>query len=346
MSLSKQFIQNPVPDLQHGLSLIEMMVALAVSAILLLGVTTVYTSSKRSYQVTEEFSDIQENARFALHFLSRNIRMAGFTGCSSLKSMSANNTTGNDNYKFEDETSITGFAAASAEGVPDGGTPVGTAAISIRKATACSAQVTGTTNGNKTVQFTNSNCNFAQNDLVIVTDCESADIFQNNNNPQGAANADDPNQSGPGSLTSTAGLSKSYGSSAYVFKFENLSYFLMNDATNGNRPTLYKTENGTTEALVPNVEDLAIKYGVDTNGDNSVDTIRDDAAAVGANNWNTVLNVYIHLLVRSDPVGDGTNGFPFSFNGTVHNSANDNLINDGRYRKEFVTSIALRNRIP
>ena len=77
---------------QSGLSLIELMVALAVSAILLLGVTTVYTASKRSYQVTDEFSEIQENARFALNVLAKNIRMSGFTGCASMEGLEGNVT--------------------------------------------------------------------------------------------------------------------------------------------------------------------------------------------------------------------------------------------------------------
>ena len=61
----------------HGLSLIELMVALAVSAILLLGVATIYTASKRSYQVSHEMAELQENARFTLQTLRSEERRVG-----------------------------------------------------------------------------------------------------------------------------------------------------------------------------------------------------------------------------------------------------------------------------
>lgn len=64
-----------------GVTLIELMLALAISAILMLGVGTIYSSSKRGYIIQEEFARMQESARFALKFLVEDMRMAGFVGC-------------------------------------------------------------------------------------------------------------------------------------------------------------------------------------------------------------------------------------------------------------------------
>ena len=39
-------------------------------------------SSRKNYEVMDLEAGIQENARFALHFLARDLRMAGYFGCS------------------------------------------------------------------------------------------------------------------------------------------------------------------------------------------------------------------------------------------------------------------------
>ena len=65
----------------QGLSLIELMIALLIGTILLLGVVQVFGASRTAYQLSEGMSRTQENARFALDYLQRDIRMAGHFGC-------------------------------------------------------------------------------------------------------------------------------------------------------------------------------------------------------------------------------------------------------------------------
>ncbi len=69
------------PRANIGVTLVELMIALVVSSIVLLGVATVYTSSKRAYKLQEEMSRLQENARFGFEFMVRDVRMAGYGGC-------------------------------------------------------------------------------------------------------------------------------------------------------------------------------------------------------------------------------------------------------------------------
>lgn len=66
---------------QAGLSLVELMVALVIGTILMLGVVQVFGASRASYQLSEGMSRAQENARFAIDFLQRDVRMAGHFGC-------------------------------------------------------------------------------------------------------------------------------------------------------------------------------------------------------------------------------------------------------------------------
>lgn len=65
---------------QFGMTLIELMVALAIGAFLMLGAVTVFMQSRTSFRLTESVSRLQENARFALDALEPDIRMAQYWG--------------------------------------------------------------------------------------------------------------------------------------------------------------------------------------------------------------------------------------------------------------------------
>jgi Tfp pilus assembly protein PilW len=65
---------------QSGLSLIELMVSILLGVILSSGIIAVYLESKRNYAAEEELARIQENGRFALDLLKRELSMAGFYG--------------------------------------------------------------------------------------------------------------------------------------------------------------------------------------------------------------------------------------------------------------------------
>lgn len=65
----------------RGFTLVEMLVAMSVSLILLLGVSQIFSSNKRSQRVTEGLSRVQENARFAMKKISIDMRRAGYVGC-------------------------------------------------------------------------------------------------------------------------------------------------------------------------------------------------------------------------------------------------------------------------
>lgn len=66
---------------QAGMSLVELMIALVIGLILMLGVTQVFIASHAASRLSEGVARAQENGRFALDFLERDIRMAGHMGC-------------------------------------------------------------------------------------------------------------------------------------------------------------------------------------------------------------------------------------------------------------------------
>lgn len=63
---------------QRGLTLIEMMVAMAIGVFLTWGAIQMYASSKRNYTASESMSRLQENGRFALETIEPDVRMAGY----------------------------------------------------------------------------------------------------------------------------------------------------------------------------------------------------------------------------------------------------------------------------
>ena len=75
--------QNRTAHRQRGLSLVEIMVALAVGVVLLTGVVQIYASTKATYRLQDNLARLQENGRFALDFLTRDVRMAGYHGCTN-----------------------------------------------------------------------------------------------------------------------------------------------------------------------------------------------------------------------------------------------------------------------
>ena len=64
-----------------GVSLIELMIALLIGSILLLGLVQVFDASRTAYQLSQGVARAQENGRFAMDYLQRDIRMLGHFGC-------------------------------------------------------------------------------------------------------------------------------------------------------------------------------------------------------------------------------------------------------------------------
>ncbi|KOR45242.1 pilus assembly protein PilW [Xanthomonas oryzae] len=64
-----------------GISLVEMMIAMVIGLVLMLGVIQVFSASRTASMLAEGSARAQENGRFAMDFLQRDIRMAGHFGC-------------------------------------------------------------------------------------------------------------------------------------------------------------------------------------------------------------------------------------------------------------------------
>lgn len=63
-----------------GLSLVELMVAMAISVVLIFGATQVYVDSRNAYNTNEAIARLQENARYAMSVIEPDVRMSNYWG--------------------------------------------------------------------------------------------------------------------------------------------------------------------------------------------------------------------------------------------------------------------------
>lgn len=64
-----------------GFSLMELLAAVFLSSLLLLGLTKIYLSVQESYRLQNSLLNIQEKMRLLSRLLTYRVRMAGFAGC-------------------------------------------------------------------------------------------------------------------------------------------------------------------------------------------------------------------------------------------------------------------------
>lgn len=68
---------------QDGITLIELMVALAIGSFLMIGAVQIYTQSRQAFMVNESIARVQETAQFAMDTIEADLRMASNWGRNS-----------------------------------------------------------------------------------------------------------------------------------------------------------------------------------------------------------------------------------------------------------------------
>ena len=68
---------------QHGLTLVELMVALAIGSFLIIGSIQIYNQSREAFVVNESIARVQETAQFAMDTIEADLRMASNWGRNS-----------------------------------------------------------------------------------------------------------------------------------------------------------------------------------------------------------------------------------------------------------------------
>lgn len=227
-STSQTSWQTETPSLRHstrGFSLVELMVAMTIGLILTIGVVQIFSASRSTYQLDEGLARAQENGRFAIEFMSREIRHAAHFGCRRWDPSSNNNRAGllnifntlvgaAENYQA---TGILGYEfAATGPGItyPIPPSPINTTAgwtpalppvtggtgalpgsdvIGIERFTSTPVNIAATTTDTTVVMVPPAQASlFKKNDIVMIADCTRGTIFQvtNVDNATGAIRHD------------------------------------------------------------------------------------------------------------------------------------------------------------
>ncbi len=241
------------PGRQSGFSIVELMVSITIGLFLLAGATSLLVTSKSNYQINDDLARIQENARIAMEYLSRDLRMAGYFGCAD--NMSAVYDHINDPIAgniFDTSNPIEGYETDPVDNVwePSKSTDQvalitpGTDAITVRYLQPSSISLTAAMPQPSAVLQIATPNDLKQGEIVGVTDCSSADIIQisgpagntiqttgnlvhqtGNNLTPGNANLLFPGC--PGAAANC--LSKIYDTNAQILRFVAYRYYIGND---------------------------------------------------------------------------------------------------------------------
>ncbi len=76
-------MNNVSQQKQSGITLIELMVALAIGSFLMVGAIQIYTQSRQAFVVNESIARVQETAQFAMDTIEADLRMASNWGRNS-----------------------------------------------------------------------------------------------------------------------------------------------------------------------------------------------------------------------------------------------------------------------
>ena len=300
-----------------GFTLVELMIAIAVSSILMLGVSQIFSSSKRTYKLNTELARTQENIRYAVEEMAKDIRMAGYTGCRS--NTLSNTLNPGKNWVDNIGTSLLGF-----EGGIDtfpteyatAGTPAiaGTDSIIVLRG--------GDDTGLKFESKTNA-ANFKVNvnnhglvagDVIMLSDCSHTAIVEvTNSNQSNGTVVHNTGTGNPGNCTkgmgstdcsSENGIPFNWNKDAHVIKFQATAYYIA-ASVNGlpGNYSLYRMSldrhPDVAEELIEGVENMQISYGYDSNGDGIANRYIKANDVNTAGDFNNVVSVRLGLLFQS-----------------------------------------------
>ncbi len=349
----------PSTKSQSGISLVEIMIALALGAFLTAGIIQIFLASKQTYRIQDGLSAIQENGRFSMDFITRDIRMADFWVCINVANVESklNANAVFDAFAFgitgQDNDNGGNIGGANNDG-NNNGIWDGTDSVTLRGVIASNVFLVLQPATTAAVLRITNNSGLAAGDIVLLSDCSSGDIFQITNLNPAPPNFDNLIHNA-GNLNATQRLEVGlqvnnpippntpqdnlYRPGAQISPLAFIQYSIR-QGQNG-RASLFRSINqNAPQELVQGVEDMQILYGEDTDlvPDSTANNYVNAAAVV---DWNRVVSVRLALLLHSP--NDNLTSQPLQF---IFNGAPPILAADRRLRREYTTTIALRNRQP
>lgn len=353
------------PRFQRGMTLVELMVTIVIALLLMAVIGSVYVAGKRSFNYQNATARVQERARFAMEQISQSIRTVGFQGCGSLTTK-----VGNMTWNASWDSTLPGAEAhwwllnamplRAYSAIPSSAptahfaaaeTGKGDLLITLHPDAATERGLTAAVATDGAITVTDHA--FANGDILVAYDCSRLVVFQKTG---GSTTTIEHAASGtPGNCqdsfaTTCASGGTSFGLSAggFVSKLTAEAYYIA-PASTGTGSSLWRRRSITdsananttvAEEIVPGIEGLRVRLGLDTNDDKTADRyVR--PASVGATEWGNVVGARIELLAASDEAGlASTAQTGIQLDGDA--SARDT--SDRRLYRVYSSTINLRNR--
>lgn len=259
----------------YGFALLEILIASVIGLALIEVILQSYLSAKHIYKTQNEIAHLSEDIRFAEFFLHQNITHAGFAGCRKLSEL---NLTNNTDIKFTTSDVIRGYAN------PD--------IIVITKANADITKIVANIEAGATSIRVEENPATEANKVLLISDCKNGELLIADNHKNKTINFKEP-------------LKYSYtAENTLVSRVENIAFFISKAQyhTTKKKPiySLYLSiNNKEKQELIPEISNMQVEYGVDTEGHGKV-TQRLDATKITADNlWEKVLSVVITLTPQN-----------------------------------------------
>ncbi len=363
---------------QSGFTLLELLISLLITITVISGTVQMLVVSKSNFVTSRELAAAQENARYALKYIVDEIRMAGFTGCTSTPYYYANSIDSSTWYLkkpglegYEHEAGISNFPVAFRAD-----TVANTDALIVRRTapTGLTLKKIGSGNGNNAAHVPTSahlNLNKAhaykpgQPMLLTSPDCQWMGIFQmtgpaNPNNNATHMEHNKGNAVSPGNCekelagkydcADTSGKeSEAYLEGSTLRELRSEAYYIGRSTTDNSVPALFRERmlvNSTTKALytaeeelVKGVENMQIFYGLDNNLDDGIADIYKKASGISTpNEWSKVVSVRLSLRMRSLLPVYNQSENYGEFEGAAGTDGSDRFL-----RQDVSTTITLRN---
>lgn len=337
---------HPLERHAHGMTLVEVLVAITLGLLVIAGIGQIYTATKRSYDIQSNMARLQDVGRYAIETISQDIRRAGFWGMTDMRVLYRNGRASTP----PGQGFPSGFADAD-------GTCSSTSSSWARMVM---QPIFGL---NDTV--TNYDCiptsDHSRGDVLVVhyadpiavTTYDGDHLYIRTTPYEARITWGDPD-------TSITPASADRDLPAYPLPVATVSdhpiiahAYYVSDVRSDSSPTcngvpipsLSREEAGTLgkpvrKGLVAGVEDLQFQYGIDALGDGSVDRYLNagDTDLTTVVDWDQVIAVRVWVLVRAEcPETGYVNNTTYVF-GDRSYTPNDN------YRRQlYSTTVALRN---
>jgi len=344
---------------QAGLSLVELMIAIALGLILMAGVVQVFLSSKTVFSTQQAMSRIQETGRLAIDFMARDIRMAAYYGCYRPKFGVPGAELQNGDLVIKGlhgnfAEGVRGYESVDDEKLPDDA--LGASITPLEDKTA-NVLVLHTANG-EGLPLSKANdldgiyayspaaidakgcvAGMCDNSAAIVSDCFKARVFQLSAAPSLVGTDIYLKHDGAwgGGIIPTENFTV-----GEVLAMNTVVYFLAEGPAGA--PSLWqKTNTDDALELLEGVEHMRVIYHVvrDVNGDgvNDNDEYR-LAGALADTEWPFVQSIRIELVVRSPDNNVVESKQPYTFAGAIVTPEDG----DRYLRQVFSSTIGIRSR--